>query len=94
MYRFLLGCLPGLTPIIAEAGEDTYNEAFCTSIGGEMEIRQDYGYPTGRSYILVDCETEDTVYEGSSDKRSSLDSVQQALFFAALTGKDLAVVIL
>ena len=41
----------------------------------------------------MDCETADTVYEGGLDKRSSLDSVQQALFFAALTGKEAAGVI-
>ena len=41
----------------------------------------------------MDCETEDTVYEGGLDKRSSLDSVQQALFAASLTGKHPAVVI-
>ena len=33
------------------------------------------------------------MYEGGLDKRSSLDSVQQALFFASLTGKQPAVVI-
>ena len=33
------------------------------------------------------------MYEGGLDKRSSLDSVQQALFFASLTGKEPAVVI-
>lgn len=33
------------------------------------------------------------MYEGGLDKRSSLDSVQQALFFAYLTGKKPAVVI-
>ena len=56
-------------------------------------MRYEYTYPTGQSYIRVDCETEDTVYEGGLDKRSSLDSVQQALFFAHLTGKEPAVVI-
>ena len=33
------------------------------------------------------------VYEGGLDKRSSLDSLQQALFFGYLTGKTPAVVI-
>ncbi len=50
-----------------------------------------YQYPGGGSYVKVDCETETTVYEGGLDKRSSLDSVQQALFFAHLTGKKPAV---
>ena len=34
-----------------------------------------------------------TVYEGGLDKRSSLDSLQQALFFSSLTDKQPAVVI-
>ena len=33
------------------------------------------------------------VYEGGLDKRSSLDSVQQALFYSHVTGKRPAVVI-
>ena len=57
------------------------------------ESRHEYTYLAGTSYIRVDCETEDTVYEGGLDKRSSLDSVQQALFAASLTGKKPAVVI-
>ena len=40
----------------------------------------------------VDCETGTLVYEGGLDKRSSLDSVQQALFFSHVTGKRPAVV--
>ena len=43
--------------------------------------------------MKVDCETDTTVYEGGLDKRSSLDSVQQALFFSVVTGKAPAVVI-
>ena len=43
--------------------------------------------------MKVDCETDTTVYEGGLDKRSSLDSLQQALFFSVLTGKQPAVVI-
>lgn len=73
--------------------EDAYNTAFCARVGGQTEVRHEYTYSTGQSYILVDCETADTVYEGGLDKRSSLDSVQQALFAAHLTGKKPAVVI-
>ena len=47
----------------------------------------------GRGYVEVDCETGTMVYEGGLDKRSSLDSVQQALFFSHVTGKRPAVVI-
>ncbi len=55
--------------------------------------RHTYQYPGGSSYVKVDCETDETVYEGGLDKRNSLDSVQQALFFAHLTGKKPVVVI-
>jgi len=43
------------------------------------------GYDLHR--IRVDCETGDQVVEVGLDKRSSLDSIQQALFAAHLTGK-------
>ena len=82
-----------ILPSIALAQESAYNAAFCARLDGETETRHPYGYLTGQSYILVDCETADTVYEGGLDKRSSLDSVQQALFAAYLTGKNPAVVI-
>ena len=58
-----------------------------------METRHGYTSASGRSYTQVDCETNTTVYEGGLDKRSSLDSLQQALFFSVLTGKRPAVVI-
>ncbi len=73
--------------------EDAYNAAFCSAFGGHTETRHTYQYPGGSSYVKVDCETDTTVYEGGLDKRSNLDSVQQALFFASLTGKEPAVVI-
>ena len=41
----------------------------------------------------MDCETGTTVYEGGLDKRSSLDSLQQVLFFSVLTDKRPTVVI-
>ena len=63
-------------------------------MGGETEVRHEYTYPSGQRSIWVDCETADTVYEGGLDKRSSLDSVQQALFAAWLRGNPPAVVIL
>ena len=73
--------------------EDAYNRRFCASVGGVTETRHTYTYDGGGSFVKVDCETDTTVYEGGLDKRSSLDSVQQALFFSALTGKAPAVVI-
>ncbi len=73
--------------------EADYNAAFCATVGGQTEVRHSYSYPGGRGYVIVDCETDTYVYEGGLDKRSSLDSVQQALFFGHLTGKIPAVVI-
>ena len=75
------------------ASEDEYNRRFCASVGGVTETRHTYTYDGGGSYVKVDCETDTMVYEGGLDKRSSLDSLQQALFFSALTGKAPAVVI-
>ena len=75
------------------ASEDTYNRRFCALVGGVTETRHTYTYHGGSSYVKVDCETDTTVYEGGLDKRRSLDSLQQALFFSALTGKQQAVVI-
>ncbi len=88
LISILAICL--LLSVPAQAQEDAYN---ASSMGGETEVRHEYTYLAGTSYIRVDCETEDTVYEGGLDKRSSLDSVQQALFAASLTGKKPAVVI-
>ena len=73
--------------------EEDYNELFCDEVGGESEVRHVYNFGVGQSDVYVDCETSDTVWEGGLDKRSSLDSVQQALFFHHLTGKTPAVVI-
>ena len=73
--------------------EADYNELFCNQVGGELEVAYSYNFGSGVAYVYVDCETSDTVWEGGLDKRSSLDSIQQALFFHHLTGKTPAVVI-
>ena len=73
--------------------EKWYNARFCESVGGETENRLNYEYPDGKSYVKVDCETDTTVWEGGLDKRWSLDSIQQALFFASISGKQPGVVI-
>ena len=75
------------------ASEEEYNRRFCATVDGETETRHGYTYAGGRSFVKVDCETSTTVYEGGLDKRSSLDSLQQVLFFSHLTGKWPAVVI-
>ena len=85
-------------PKTKRMSEDDYNKMFCASVGGDTETRHEYPkdeeqdkYPKG--YVKVDCETSDSVYEGGLDKRSSLDSLQQAVFFSVLTGKKPVVVI-
>ena len=74
------------------ASEDDYNRWFCALVNGETATRHGYTSAGGRGYVEVDCETGTMVYEGGLDKRSSLDSVQQALFFSHVTGKRPAVV--
>ena len=81
-------------PVYAQNTEAEYNKQFCDSIGGKTETKHTYTYGEGRKgYVLVDCETDTMVWEGGLDRRSSLDSVQQALFTAHLTDKLPAVVI-
>ena len=75
------------------ASEEDYNRWFCTRVNGETATRHGYTSAGGRGFVEVDCETGTMVYEGGLDKRSSLDSVQQALFFSHVTGKRPAVVI-
>ena len=85
-----------LLPVVALAeplSEAELNRQFCRSVNGQTETRHYYTYRGGRSYIKVDCETPNMVYEGGLDKRSSLDSVQQALFASHVTGKRPGVVI-
>ena len=91
--RLLLAVLLAGEAQVHAADEAAHNDAFCAAMDGIREVRHGYTYPTGQGYVLVDCETEDTVYEGGLDRRSSLDSVQQALFFSFITGKEPAVVI-
>lgn len=55
-------------------------------LGGQPEARHQYTIADGNEYVVVDCETETHVIEVGLDKRSSLDSVQQAEFFAWVPG--------
>ena len=84
---------PETSPAAPET-ESAFNQLFCDEVGGEQETRHNYTYSEGQaSYVVVDCETPTMVWEGGLDRRSSLDSVQQALFFSAITGKKPGVVI-
>ena len=73
--------------------ENFMSGSFCAVVSGKEQVRHYYDYPGGRGYIVVDCETDSHVWEGGLDKRSSLDSLQQAIFASALTGKEPAIVI-
>ena len=74
--------MAGITEAIATA-------IFCATIGGAEEIRHNYDL----GYIRTDCETTHFVIEAGLDKRSSLDSIQQAVFAGTLTNKIPMVVI-
>lgn len=61
--------------------------ALCSMLGGEAEVRHKYTIDEGSYSVRVDCETSTHVIEVGLDKRSSLDSAQQAEFFAWVSGK-------
>lgn len=74
--------------------EDDFNDRLCDLLDGNREVRHYFAYGDGqRGYVTVDCETDYYVIEGGLDKRGSLDSLQQALFFGEITGKIPLVVI-
>lgn len=63
-------------------------------LGGEPEVVHPYNVGYEMHRIRVDCETETHVIEAGRDTRSSLDSIQQALFAAHLSGKSPMVVLI
>lgn len=69
--------------------ENSYNNLYASIIEGKREKKHHYL----DTYIRVDIETSNYVIEGGLDKSSSLDSIQQAGFFAHLTGKTPVVII-
>jgi predicted RecB family endonuclease len=56
-------------------------------LDGKTEEPHGYSVGYGLHKIRVDCETDTHVIEVGLDKRSSTDSVHQAVFAAHLTGK-------
>lgn len=79
-----------LFPAISFAqSEYRCNKEFCESVGGLREIFYQYKDTS----IRVDCVTDERVYEVGLDKRSSLDSIQQAAFAGKITGKKETIVI-
>ena len=73
--------------------EDFYNKLLASSLNARAETKYNYRWDNGNSFVRVDVETDEFVIEGGLDKRSSLDSIQQALFAASLVGKKPAIVI-
>ena len=75
--------------------ETYFTSILCALIlGGETEVAHQYSVGYEMHHVRVDCEIASHVLEVGLDKRSSLDSVQQALFAAGLTGKSPMVVII
>ena len=78
--------------------EDYYNMWLANKLGGRTEVSFNYNYNLKGSSPLVatvrvDVVTNEYVIEGGLDKRSSLDSIQQAVFASTITGKKPAVAI-
>ena len=64
-------------------------------LGGEPEVRLNYQIVDGSHHVRVDCLTPTHSIEiGLDGRRSSLDSVQQALFGAQVSGRAPMVVII
>ena len=78
--------------------EASFNLALAALLNGQTEVTFSYNY--GKSgntpltaSVRIDIVTNEYVIEGGLDKRSSLDSVQQAVFASTLSGKEPAVAI-
>ncbi len=83
---------------ISFGNEDFYNLRLANHLGGKTEVTYNYDYNISGSAsriasIRIDIVTDEYVIEGGLDKRSSLDSIQQAVFASTLTGKKPAVAI-
>lgn len=77
--------------------EAAFIPVLCALLGGQPEQRYDYLFGSdleNQSFIRIDCETDSHVIEVGLDKRSSLDSIQQAAFAAYLTDKQPVVAII
>ena len=79
--------------------ENYYNTKYAEQIGGKTKgVKLYYEYYDGdklvKKPVIPDIVTDTQIIEaGIDNKRGSLDSVQQVLFFSSLTGKKPVVVI-
>ena len=81
-----------------DLSEANFNRLLANKLSGETEVTLKYNYGQGSQSnnlgtVRVDIMTEEYVIEGGKDTRSSLDSIQQAVFASVLTSKKPAVVI-
>ena len=82
---------PNLVPDI-ELSEDFFNLKLSNHLNGKTEVRLDYYTASGtKGYVQIDIVTDEFVIEGGLDKRSSLDSLQQAVFASTLIDRKPAV---
>ena len=76
--------------------ENYYNTLLARKLNGITEVTYDFHYgqkdnlPYGAS-VRVDIVTDEYVIEGGLDRRSSLDSIQQAIFASSLAKKEPAI---
>lgn len=75
--------------------ENYFNNLLAERLNGAREVKLEYQLPNSKltNYVAIDIVTDQFVIEGGLDKRSSLDSIQQALFASTLSGKQPAVAI-
>ena len=67
-------------------------------LNGRTEVSLSYKYGNSgntplTASVRIDVMTDEYVIEGGLDKRSSLDSIQQAVFASTLSGKEPAVAV-
>ena len=91
LFTFFIAC--NTNKKILKWTENDYNNKYAKIINGKREIKKYYRVNNKQYYIIIDIETKTEVIEGGKDKRTSLDSIQQALFFSYLTKKKPIVVI-
>jgi ABC-type molybdate transport system substrate-binding protein len=78
--------------------ETAFNQALALLLSGRTEVLLSYNYGNSvntslTASVRIDIVTDEYVIEGGLDKRSSLDSIQQAVFASVLSGKAPAVAV-
>lgn len=89
---------PSIGSLKTSMSEDFYNIALARKLDGKTEVTFEYEYGLSgntplTANIRIDILTNKFAIEGGKDKRSSLDSIQQAVFASTLTNRKPAVAI-